>query len=111
MELRPGSLAHIEDQGEIAERTTPSWWAYAREFPDWYVWRGVSGLYYARIPGISPQRVLRAPTADLLRDELVCCGAARRRVALPPYVKSIGSTVRQLLLLRCHHCANHETSP
>jgi hypothetical protein len=81
MEFRPGTLADIEVEEETAEKTAPSWWAYAREFPDWYVWRGVSGLYYARIPGISPQRVLRAPTAGLLRDEIACSGAVRRRVA------------------------------
>jgi hypothetical protein len=84
MEFRPGTLADIEVQEETAENTAPSWWAHAREFPDWYVWRGVSGLFYARIPGISPQRVLRATTADMLRDEIVGCGATRRRVALLP---------------------------
>ena len=39
----------------------PGGGAYGKEFPSWYVWRGVTGLYYARVPGISPQRVLRAP--------------------------------------------------
>ncbi len=70
------------DDTESAEKTAPAWWAYAREFPRWYVWRGVTGLYYARIPGVSPQRVLRAPTADMLRDEIVRSGAPHRTVAL-----------------------------
>src|SRR6185437_12330265 len=48
----------------------------------WYVWRGVTGFYYARIPGISPQRVLRAPTPELLRDEILFSGAPYRSVAL-----------------------------
>jgi hypothetical protein len=90
MEFRTRSLADIEDPGEIAAASAPSWWAYAREFPDWYVWRGVSGLYYARIPGTSPQRVLRAMTADMLRDEIISRGAARRRVALLPYSEAAG---------------------
>jgi hypothetical protein len=92
MEFRTGCLADTEDQGETAEQATPSWWAYARDFPDWYVWRGVSGICYARIPGISPQRVLRAPTAELLRDEIIACAPARRRVALPaPYSEVLRS--------------------
>ncbi len=81
MEPRIGSLADIADEEEIAAKTAPDWWAYAHEFPSWYVWRGVSGLCYARIPGISPQRVLRAPTAGQLRDEIIRCGASWRRVA------------------------------
>ena len=82
MELRTESLADIADQWETAENTSPAWWAYAREFSRWYVWRGVTGSYYARIPGISPQRVLRAPTPELLRDEILFSGAPYRSVAL-----------------------------
>ena len=82
MELRTGSLADIADQWESAEETAPAWWAYAHEFPRWYVWRGVTGLCYARIPSISPQRVLRAPTPELLRDEILFSTAAYRSVAL-----------------------------
>jgi hypothetical protein len=75
MELRIGSLADIPNQEESAAKAAPGWWAYAHEFPSWYVWRGVSGFCYARIPGISPQRVLRALTADRLRDEIILTGS------------------------------------
>ena len=34
----------------------PEWKAFAREFPQWYVWRGVAGQYYARVPRTSPPR-------------------------------------------------------
>ena len=64
MERRTGYGASIADERESAGKAAPPWWAYAKEFPSWYVWRGVTGLYYARMPGISPQRVLRAPTGD-----------------------------------------------
>ena len=63
MERQTGYGVGIVDDSECAEKAAPHWWAYAREFPRWYVWRGVTGLYYARIPGTSPQRVLRALTA------------------------------------------------
>jgi hypothetical protein len=82
MELQTESLADIADPWESAEDTAPAWWAYAREFPRWYVWRGVTGFCYARIPGVSPQRVLRAATPELLRDEILFTGAAYRSVAL-----------------------------
>jgi hypothetical protein len=82
MERRTGNGLGTADEGEPAAKAAPPWWLYAGEFPRWYVWRGVTGLYYARIPGISPQRVLRAPTPDLLRDEILRCGAARRKAAL-----------------------------
>lgn len=49
---------------EPVQDEIPAWWAHAGEFPRWYVWRGVTGLYYARIPGISPQRVVRARTPE-----------------------------------------------
>ena len=84
MERKAGlGLSTVYDSdSEAAAETVPQWWAYAREFPRWYVWRGVTGLYYARIPGVSPQRVLRAPTADTLRDEIVRSVAPHRTVAL-----------------------------
>ena len=45
----------------------PDWWPYAAEFPCWHVWRGVSGLVYARRPRTSPPLVVRAENpADLL---------------------------------------------
>jgi hypothetical protein len=91
MELRTGSLADFADQWESAENAAPAWWAYAHEFPRWYVWRGVTGSYYARIPGISPQRVLRASTPELLRDEILFSGASYRSVALSRFRKLSGN--------------------
>jgi hypothetical protein len=82
MERRTGYVLGRADERGHAADTTPQWWAYAHELPRWYVWRGVSGLYYARIPGISPQRVLRARTADLLRDEILRCLGADSKAAL-----------------------------
>jgi hypothetical protein len=82
MERHTGQGLGTVDESGSAEKTAPSWWVHAREFPRWYVWRGVTGLYYARIPGVSPQRVLRAPTADMLRDEIVRSAAPHRTVAL-----------------------------
>ena len=51
--------------------TIPEWRAYAREFPQWYVWRGVAGHYYARVPRSSPPRVVRALNPEDLREEIV----------------------------------------
>jgi hypothetical protein len=82
MERQTGQGLSTVYESESSEKRAPSWWAYAREFPRWYVWRGVTGLYYARIPGVSPQRVLRAPTADILKDEIVRSGAPHRTVGL-----------------------------
>ena len=89
MERQTGHGLGIVDDSEGAERPVPDWWAYAREFPRWYVWRGVTGLYYARIPGTSPQRVLRAPTADILRDEIERATGSRRTVALSNILKIV----------------------
>jgi hypothetical protein len=95
MELQTGYGLGIVDERESAEKTAPQWWTYAREFPRWYVWRGVTGLYYARIPGISPQRVLRALTADILRDEIVRSEASHRTVAL--------SNIREIVAHNTRH--------
>jgi hypothetical protein len=46
-----------------AERN-PDWWPYSAEFPHWRVWRGVSGLVYARRIGPHP-----AATAALVTGE------------------------------------------
>ncbi|MBV9383748.1 MAG: hypothetical protein JOY82_06915 [Streptosporangiaceae bacterium] len=54
-----------------AGASVPEWWAYAREFPRWYVWQGVAGHYYARVPGSSPPRLVRALSAEELREEIV----------------------------------------
>ena len=82
MERQAGTGLSAAFRSDGTAEMVPQWWAYAREFPRWYVWRGVTGLYYARIPGVSPQRVLRAPTADTLRDEIVRSVAPHRTVAL-----------------------------
>ncbi|MBO0803649.1 MAG: hypothetical protein J2P25_11320 [Nocardiopsaceae bacterium] len=61
---RAASAGHSRNTG----KAVPGWWAYARQFPHWYVWRGVAGDYYGRIPGLSPQRVVRAQDPEGLRD-------------------------------------------
>jgi hypothetical protein len=57
---------------DTADDTTalPEWKAFAREFPQWYVWRGVAGQYYARVPRTSPPRVVRAGNTEDLRREI-----------------------------------------
>ncbi|HEY1704802.1 MAG TPA: hypothetical protein VGG75_34315 [Trebonia sp.] len=55
------SAADVRDP--VQERV-PEWWEHADAFPRWYVWRGVTGLYYARVPGITPQRVVHARTPE-----------------------------------------------
>jgi hypothetical protein len=52
------------------QETIPEWWSHACEFPHWYVWRGVAGYFYARVPRTSPARVVRALTAESLLDEV-----------------------------------------
>lgn len=71
-------MAHstARERGAVGERepvqdTAPDWWAHADEFPHWYVWRGVTGLYYARVPGISPQRVVSARTPGGLLGAII----------------------------------------
>jgi hypothetical protein len=49
----------------------PEWKAFAPEFPQWYVWRGVAGQYYARVPRTSPPRVVRARNTEDLRQAIV----------------------------------------
>ena len=63
-----------------AQETIPAWWAHARDFPRWYVWCGVAGDYYARIPGISPQVTVRAQSPDKLLDEIIRTELSRRPV-------------------------------
>jgi hypothetical protein len=52
------------------DEDVPDWWPYAAEFPQWHVWRGVSGLVYARRPRTSPPVVVRAEDAVDLRDQI-----------------------------------------
>jgi hypothetical protein len=56
----------------------PEWCAYASEFPHWYVWRGVAGHYYARVPRSSPPRVVRALSPEELREEIARAENSRR---------------------------------
>jgi hypothetical protein len=53
-----------------AEETAPDWWPYAPEFPCWHVWRGVTGLLYARNTRSSPAQVVRADKVARLREEI-----------------------------------------
>jgi hypothetical protein len=65
-ETVPGSCTADETE------TTRRWQApFAREFPRWHVWRGVSGHYYARMPRTSPPLVVRASSAEGLWDEVM----------------------------------------
>jgi hypothetical protein len=41
-----------------------------RDFPHWYAWRGVLGLFYARRPGTSPPVIVRATSVDQLRQQI-----------------------------------------
>jgi hypothetical protein len=52
------------------QETIPEWWSHACEYPHWYVWRGVAGHFYARVLRTSPPKVVRALTAEGLRDEI-----------------------------------------
>jgi hypothetical protein len=54
-----------------------AWWPYAKEFPGWHVWRGISGLAYARLRRSSPPVIVRAEDIADLRDQM------RRAVASP----------------------------
>jgi hypothetical protein len=58
------------ERWEPADEDVPEWWPYAAEFPQWHVWRGVSGLVYARRPRTSPPVVVRAEDAVDLRDQI-----------------------------------------
>jgi len=76
------------DQAQAVQETVPDWWAYAREFPHWYVWRGVAGHYYARVRRMSPPRVVRAPNAEDLRDEITRVELSPRPVPSRPYFRN-----------------------
>jgi hypothetical protein len=65
----------MEDQqmptgSEGTREDVPDWWPYAAEFPQWHVWRGVSGLVYARRPRTSPPIVVRGEDPMDLRDQI-----------------------------------------
>jgi hypothetical protein len=107
MERRTGYGASIADERESAGKAAPPWWPYGKEFPSWYVWRGVTGLYYSRVPGISPQRVLRAPSATALRDQIIQSTAPYRAIALAGIRKSSDISTH-IIPFRCDHCSCHE---
>jgi hypothetical protein len=48
----------------------PDWWPYAREFPQWYVWRGIAGLVYARRVRSSPPVVVCGEDAQDLSHQI-----------------------------------------
>lgn len=64
-ESGPSDLA-----GDAPASGVPSWWPYAAEWPGWHVWRGISGLVYARRLNTSPPIVVRGEDAVDLRDAI-----------------------------------------
>jgi hypothetical protein len=110
MERRTSYGASIADERESAGKAAPPWWPYGKEFPSWYVWRGVTGLYYARVPGISPQRVLRAPSAAALRDQIISSTAPYRATALAGLRKSSDISAH-IIPFGCDHSSCHEAPP
>jgi len=76
MERETGSGSDTEQDTVVL----PEWQVFAREFPQWYVWRGVAGQYYARVPRTSPPWVVRARTAEDLRREISQAEIARLAV-------------------------------
>ncbi len=73
----PGTADGTQDPKD----TAAEWLACAREFPRWYLWRGVAGHYYARVPRTSPPMVVRAPDAASLRDEITRAELSGRPVS------------------------------
>jgi len=70
MGLRLSGEGAVEHSKPLRE-DLPDWWRpYAAEFPYWHVWRGVSGLLYARRPLTSPPAVVRATGVEDLRDQI-----------------------------------------
>jgi hypothetical protein len=70
--MREGAMEdrEIPTWPAVAEPDIPAWWPYADEFPRWHVWRGVSGLLYARWLRSSPPVVVRGEDAVDLRDQI-----------------------------------------
>jgi hypothetical protein len=56
--------------GDELDAQPPPWWPYAAELPGWYVWRGISGLLYARKMGSSPPLGVRGEDVIDLRDQI-----------------------------------------
>jgi len=64
--------------GEPVDGVCPEWWSHGAEFPDWHVWRGVSGLYYASLDRSSPKITVRGEDPVDLHDEVVRADGKRR---------------------------------
>ena len=53
----------------VMSGSVPSWWReYAREFPQYTVWRGTNQLYYASRTRANPPVIIRGESADDLAD-------------------------------------------
>jgi hypothetical protein len=74
--MKRETVSSPDTDGQTA--AVPEWRAYAPEFPQWYVWRGVAGHYYARVPRSSPPRVVRALNPEDLREEIARAENSRR---------------------------------
>lgn len=73
--MKPHREDAVEQRQPLPQRRpvdddTPDWWPYADEFPQWYVWRGVCGMVYARKPRSSPPIVVRGEDVIDLRDQI-----------------------------------------
>ena len=79
-----GRAAMPGNEAPGVQETIPEWWSHACEYPHWYVWRGVAGHFYARVPRTSPARVVRALTAEGLRDEIRRAESPARQVTGAP---------------------------
>jgi len=59
-----------ESEADDLANGVPAWWPYGAELPDWHVWRGISGLVYARRRDTSPPVLVRGEDAADLRDAI-----------------------------------------
>jgi hypothetical protein len=64
------SAVVAESEADDLAGGVPAWWPYAAELPDWHVWRGISGLVYARRRDTSPPVLVRGEDAVDLRDAI-----------------------------------------
>lgn len=76
------------EPAKAVQEAVPQWWPYAREFPHWYVWQGVAGHFYARLPRTSPAVVVRSLTAEDLRAEIARAELSPRPVSSRPYLRN-----------------------
>jgi hypothetical protein len=84
-----GLGAAVADEADGIAREIPDWWDYGPAFPRWHVWLGVNGMFYARVPGVSPERLVRARTVEDLRHGIVRVQLSRwaipSKAALPDH--------------------------